>query len=156
VAWRGRRQRPGRNLSEPLEAELRSRFPDVAVTMINRGVNGAEAADMLARFDQVAPGDNADVVLWQVGTNAVLRDNPLGPVDRLIKEGLARMKAVGADVVMIDPQFAPKVLAKPDAEDMVHLIAAAATARGASPSCAHGMKRTACRSKPSCHPISCT
>jgi hypothetical protein len=83
-----------------------------------------------ARFDQVAPGDNADVVLWQVGTNAVLRDDPLGPVDRLIKEGLARMKAVGADVVVIDPQFAPKVLAKPDAEDMVHLIAAAAAARG--------------------------
>jgi hypothetical protein len=31
---------------------------------------------------------------------------------------------------MIDPQFAPKVLAKPDAEDMVHLIAAAAAGRG--------------------------
>jgi hypothetical protein len=83
---------------------------------------------MLARFDQVAPGDKADVVLWQVGTNAILRDNPR-PVDRLIKEGLDRIKTFGADVVMIDPQFAPKVLAKPDA-DMVQLIAAAAQARG--------------------------
>ena len=27
------------------------------------------------------------------------------------------MKASGADVVLIDPQFAPKVLAKKDAED---------------------------------------
>jgi acyl-CoA thioesterase I len=113
-----------------LEAELRTRFPDLVVTVINRGVNGDEAAAMLARFDQVAPGDKADVVLWQVGTNAILRDDPLGPVDRLIKEGLDRMKTFGADVVMIDPQFAPKVLAKPDAEDMVHLIAAAAEARG--------------------------
>jgi hypothetical protein len=40
------------------------------------------------------------------------------------------MKAVGADVVLIDPQFAPKVLAKPEAADMVSLIAAAATKRG--------------------------
>jgi acyl-CoA thioesterase-1 len=112
-----------------LEAELRSRFPGVAIVVVNRGINGEEAADMLKRFDLFAPDDKPDVVLWQVGTNAVLRDNPLGPVDRLINEGLARMKALGADVVLVDPQFAPKVLAKPEAEGMVEVIAAAATKR---------------------------
>jgi acyl-CoA thioesterase I len=113
-----------------LEAELHKRFPTVAITVVNRGVNGEEAADMLARFDRFATEDKPDVVLWQVGTNAVLRDNPLGPVDRLINEGLARMKALGADVVLIDPQFAPKVIVKPDAESMVGVIAGAATRRG--------------------------
>jgi hypothetical protein len=113
-----------------LEAELRSRFPGVAITVLNRGVNGEEAADMLARFDQAAADDKPDVVLWQVGTNSVLRDHPIGPIDRLIIEGLARMKALGTDVVLIDPQFAPKVLAKPDAEGMVGVIAAASTSRG--------------------------
>jgi lysophospholipase L1-like esterase len=113
-----------------LEAELHKRFPGVAITVVNRGVNGEEAADMLARFDRFATEDKPDVVLWQVGTNAVLRDNPLGPVDRLINEGLARMKALGADVVLIDPQFAPKVIVKPDAESMVGVIAGAATRRG--------------------------
>src|SRR5215470_10609492 len=113
-----------------LEVELRARFPGVGITVINRGVNGEEAADMLARFDQAAATDKPDVVLWQVGTNSVLRDHPIGPVDRLIVEGLARMKALGVDVVLIDPQFAPKVLAKPDAESMVSVIAAASTSRG--------------------------
>ena len=113
-----------------LEAELRKRFPGVAITVVNRGVNGEEAADMLARFDRFATEDKPDVVLWQVGTNAVLRDNPLGPVDRLINEGLARMKALGADVVLIDPQFAPKVIVRPEAEGMVSVIASAATRRG--------------------------
>jgi len=113
-----------------LEAELRSRFPRATITVVNRGVNGEEAADMLARFDQAAAEDMPDVVLWQVGTNAVLRDSPIGPVDQLIVEGLARMKALGADVVLIDPQFAPKVLAKPDAEGMVSDIAAASASRG--------------------------
>jgi acyl-CoA thioesterase I len=113
-----------------LEAELRNRFPGAAITVINRGVNGEEAADMLSRFDRFAPEDKPDVVLWQVGTNAVLRDNPVGPVDHLIHDGLLRMKALGADVVLIDPQFAPKVLAKPEAESMVGMIAAAATRRG--------------------------
>jgi acyl-CoA thioesterase-1 len=36
------------------------------------------------------------------------------------------MKAIGADVILIDPQFAPKVLAKPDIEEMLELILAAA------------------------------
>src|SRR5207253_2566607 len=65
-------------------------------------------------------------VLWQVGTNSVLRDHPIAPAGALIHEGLERMKKIGADVILIDPQFAPKVVAKPDADGMVNLIAAAA------------------------------
>ena len=94
--------------------------------MLNRGVNGEEAADMMLRFDDSVAAAHPDVVLWQVGTNAVLRDNPLGPVDRLVHDGIARIKAIGADVVLIDPQFAPKVTVKPDAEEMVRHISAAA------------------------------
>jgi hypothetical protein len=45
-----------------------------------------------------------------------------------ILEGLRRMKASGADVILIDPQFAPKVLAKKEAETMVDLIATTAKA----------------------------
>jgi acyl-CoA thioesterase I len=121
---------PAATYPSQLEADLRARFPGLPIWVVNRGVNGEEAADMLARFDQAAATDKPDVVLWQVGTNAVLRDNPLGPVDHLLEDGLARMRAVGADVVLIDPQFAPKVIAKPDVDDMVSLIAAAATKRG--------------------------
>lgn len=121
---------PSTSYPARLEVELRSRFPGVAITVLNRGVNGEEVADMLARFDRVVSDDKPDVVLWQLGTNAVLRDDPIGPVDRLIIDGLARMKALGTDVVLIDPQFAPKVIAKSDAESMVSVIAAASTTRG--------------------------
>jgi hypothetical protein len=31
----------------------------------------------------------------------------------MIHEGLARIKATGAEVVLIDPQYAPRVIAKP-------------------------------------------
>jgi acyl-CoA thioesterase I len=117
---------PAASYPSRLEAELKARFPEQPVTVINQGVNGEEAADMLARFEESVARAHPDLVLWQVGTNAVLRDNPLGPVDRLVREGIARIKALGADVVLIDPQFAPKVIAKADAEDMVNLISAEA------------------------------
>ena len=36
---------------------------------------------------------------------------------------MKKIRSTGADVVLIDPQFAPKVIAKPDAVHMVALIA---------------------------------
>jgi acyl-CoA thioesterase I len=122
--------KPTASYPSRLEIELRTRFPEADIKVINRGVNGEEVADMLARFDKAAANDRPDVVVWQVGTNAVLRDNPLGPVDSLLKDGLSRMKALNADVVLIDPQFAPKVISKADAGEMVGMIAAEATNRG--------------------------
>jgi acyl-CoA thioesterase I len=113
-----------------LETELRTRFPGVPITVVNRGVNGEEAADMLHRFDKAASDDNPDVVLWQLGTNTVLRNHPVAEINRLINDGLVRIKEIGADAVLIDPQFAPEVLRRRDAaEGMVKLIAAASSSR---------------------------
>ena len=81
---------------------------------------------MLARFDKDVAAEHPDLVLWQVGTNAVLRDHALAGEAPLIREGIRRLKAAGADVVLVDPQYAPKVLAKHDAEGMVRLIGAEA------------------------------
>lgn len=121
---------PAASYPARLEVELRNRFPGAAITVLNRGANGEVAGEMLARFDQIVADDKPDVVLWQVGTNSVLRDDPIGPVDRLINDGLVWMKALGADVVLIDPQYAPKVIVKPEAESMVNVLAAASTKRG--------------------------
>jgi acyl-CoA thioesterase I len=109
-----------------LAEELARHFPGHEITVLNRGVNGDEVADMLARFDKAVISENPDLVLWQVGTNSVLRDHAVLPHATLLHEGLARLKATGADVVLIDPQYAPRVIAKPNAEGMVSLIATAA------------------------------
>jgi len=106
-----------------LQAELASEFPRQQIKVINRGVNGEEVKDMLRRFDSAVLGEKPDLVLWQLGTNSVLRDHPMDDHGANIREGLIKIKAQGADVVLIDPQFAPKVVAKPDADKMVRLIA---------------------------------
>ena len=96
--------------------------------MINRGVNGEEVADMLKRFDQAVVAAKPDLVLWQLGTNSVIRDHQVIDHGAAIRDGLNRIRATGADVVLIDPQYAPKVIAKPEAGPMVELIAATAKA----------------------------
>jgi acyl-CoA thioesterase I len=115
-----------------LAEELTRRFPGHEITVLNRGVNGDEAADMLARLDAAVIAESPDLVLWQVGTNSVLRDKAVSPHASLLREGLARLKATGADVVLIDPQYAPRVIAKPNVDGMVSLIATAAKAEHVS------------------------
>jgi hypothetical protein len=81
---------------------------------------------MLARFTSSVIDEKPDLVVWQMGTNSVLRDRPLDPKATLLHQGLARLKAIRADVILVDPQFTPKVIAKPEAEGMVAQIAATA------------------------------
>jgi lysophospholipase L1-like esterase len=105
-----------------LERELRQRFPDTPITVLNRGVNGEDAADMMARMDDIL-GLKPDLVIWQLGTNTVLRDGSIPATGELLQVGIARIRKTGADVLLIDPQFAPRVNAKPAVNDMVGLIA---------------------------------
>jgi len=117
---------PAANYPSRLQAELTQLFPGHPVTVHNRGVNGEEVADMLKRFDKAVVAANPDLVLWQLGTNAVLRDHRLPDRGASIRAGLAKIRATGADIVLIDPQYAPKVIAKPEAAPMVELLAATA------------------------------
>ena len=109
-----------------LEAELTRHFSGEEFSVLNRGVNGEEAPDMLARFDTSVVSEHPDLVIWQVGTNWVLRDQPLDPKATVFHQGLARLKAMHTDIVLLDPQFAPKVIAKPETDGMVAQIAATA------------------------------
>jgi lysophospholipase L1-like esterase len=109
-----------------LQVELHQHFPKLSITVINRGVGGEEVPDMLARFDSAVVAARPDLVLWQLGTNSVLRGHKLSDHGALIRTGLAKIRAAGADVVLIDPQFAPKVISKPEAESMVALISTTA------------------------------
>jgi lysophospholipase L1-like esterase len=106
-----------------LQIELTRRLQGHAVTVLNRGVNGEEASDMVARFGAAVVREKPDLVIWQVGTNSVLLDHPLKPNVSLLHGGIVTLNSTGADVVLLDPQFAPKVIIKANAEGMVNLIA---------------------------------
>ena len=114
---------PANSYPSQLEAELRAHFPDHPLTVVNRGVNGEEAADMLARFETNVVAENPHLVIWQVGTNSLLRDRPLDRRSRVLQEGVAQLKAKRMDVILMDPQYAPRVLAKADRDAAVAQIA---------------------------------
>ena len=114
-----------------LEVELRRLLPGVPIRVINRGVGGEDVEEMLLRLQQDVIAEQPDLVLWQVGTNALLRLQGIDQEAPLIREGLRRLRVAGADTLLIDPQYAPKVLRDPDAKPMVDLLASIANDAGA-------------------------
>src|SRR5271169_6724802 len=117
---------PAASYPSRLAAELAQRFPGHDITVLNRGVNGEETEQTLARFETAVIAAHPVLVLWQVGTNSVLRDHPLKPHSVILREGVSRLKEAGADVVLIDMQYTPGVLVKSETPGMEDQIAAAA------------------------------
>jgi acyl-CoA thioesterase-1 len=107
-----------------LEAELKARLPGLPITVLNKGIGGEEATQMVARFEADVFEETPDLVLWQVGSNSVLRDHPTPGA--VIHKGVERLKESGAEVILINPQYAPKILAKPGVEQSVDVITATA------------------------------
>src|SRR5665213_1089270 len=54
------------NYPSRLAEELKQRFPNRSITVLNRGVNGEEVGDMLKRFDKDVLAAKPDLVLWQL------------------------------------------------------------------------------------------
>jgi acyl-CoA thioesterase I len=105
-----------------LASELRRLWPHIQLSVVNKGVNGDEAPQMMARFDADVRAENPDLVIWQVGTNAVITSNGVYRYEPTIQDGIHRLKAMGVDVIVMDPQYAPQVYTDPDYREMVRII----------------------------------
>jgi acyl-CoA thioesterase-1 len=105
-----------------LQEELRERFPAVEIRVLNRGIGGQDVGEELNRLDRDVVAEHPDLVIWQVGTNAVLRRDDLAADKELIRRGVSLMKDDGIDVVLMDLQYAQRVLARPAWGEMERVI----------------------------------
>lgn len=104
---------PAHTYPARLETLLRAALPDRAVSVENRGIGGQDVGEMLARLDRDVLAERPHLVVWQAGANAALRGMKPEAFSRLLAEGIARVRASGADLVLMDSQLAPVVLSRP-------------------------------------------
>jgi len=57
-----------------LAEQLHRQYPAADITVVNRGQGGEDAPEMMMRLQVAVLDMKPDLVIWQVGTNAVLRD----------------------------------------------------------------------------------
>jgi hypothetical protein len=116
-----------------LAAQLRRQYPTADITVVNRGQGGEDAPEMMKRLQVAVLDMKPDLVIWQVGTNAVLRNLDPTETIKLVEEGIARIQAVGADLVLVDPQYSPQINERGEsASKMVKLLGKTAELRHVS------------------------
>ncbi|HWE73705.1 MAG TPA: SGNH/GDSL hydrolase family protein [Stellaceae bacterium] len=93
-----------------LAALLHARYPNTEIRVINRGVGGELIGDTTRRIATEVIGDKPDLVVWQVGTNDVLADAAPQSVMASVRTGIMQLHQAGADVILMDLQYAPAVL----------------------------------------------
>jgi GDSL-like Lipase/Acylhydrolase family len=82
-----------------LLAQLKRQYPTADITVLNRGKGGDDAPEMMKRLQTAVLDANPDLVIWQLGTNAVLRGFDPVITEQQVEEGIARIQAAGSDVV---------------------------------------------------------
>ncbi|PIS99661.1 GDSL family lipase [Bradyrhizobium nitroreducens] len=122
---------PEFNYPNRLAAQLRRHYPTADITVVNAGVGGEDAPEMMKRLQTQVIDAHPDLVIWQVGTNAVLRNLDPGETAKMVEDGISRIQAAGdADIVLVDPQYSPAVnQRKESAGKMVNLLGKVAELR---------------------------
>jgi acyl-CoA thioesterase I len=100
---------PDRTYPERLAAILRAAWPNVPVTVLNKGIGGEMVDSELKRIDTDVLPEQPQLVIWQIGTNEVLRGMEGARFAARLDEGVQKILASGADVVLMDNQIAPRV-----------------------------------------------
>jgi acyl-CoA thioesterase I len=94
-----------------LQQLLSAGLPQAHLAVINRGIGGQDAAEELARLDADVLAIRPRLVIWQVGANGALRNVDPAIFHALVATGVRKMQTAGADVILMDNQQSPRLLA---------------------------------------------
>jgi lysophospholipase L1-like esterase len=97
---------------------LQAQYPNAKITMVNQGIGGQEAPIEFQRFHTDVIAEKPDLVIWQVGTNAIWQSPSSIPppptfdeTTSAIRNGLVELRdQTQADVILMDLQYVPAVL----------------------------------------------
>ena len=113
-----------------LQVMLNLTFPRSDFAVVNRGIGGQDAAEELARLDTDVLALRPQLVIWQVGANGALRDVDPSVFRRLVSSGIAKIKAAGADIILMDNQRTPRMIAAPENTRINEALASVAVEQG--------------------------
>ncbi len=97
-----------------LQAALNEALPAAHIAVINRGVGGQDAPEELARLETDVIAVRPQLVIWQVGANGAMRHADPVVFHHMVAEGVVQLRKAGIDVVLMDNQRSPRVLAAVD------------------------------------------
>jgi acyl-CoA thioesterase I len=113
----------GTPFPEVMTRELARIYPSAQIALINSGRLMENLADNIARLDRDVLSHKPDLLIWQIGTNDVVWRGIADNAQDMLSEAVRRIKAANTDIILLDLQFAPWVLANNRYDRMERIIA---------------------------------
>lgn len=113
-----------------LEALLRARYPGLAVDLVVQGARGLTAAEIGKLVVAEAAKAPGALVFWQTGTVEAARGLDRDQFVNAVIDGLDRLEATDADVVLVDLQFSRFLRANAQVDAYLDALRVVAAAHG--------------------------
>jgi hypothetical protein len=91
-----------------LEIALSRRLPGIAVKVVSIAKSRETAEAMAQEFEQILADSKPDLVVWQTGTVDAIRGVPKDDFQDVLSEGVEKLQAGKADVILMNPQYSPR------------------------------------------------
>lgn len=108
---------------EVMRRELAELRPTVRIEVINSGRVGETIMGSMARFERDVFAHRPELVIWQLGTNDVAWGGRADGLKDQVVNGVRAVKRSGADLILMDLQYSPMVLASSQHGAMQETIA---------------------------------
>lgn len=108
-----------------MQAHLARLLPGVEIVLLNRAEPNRSARSMARRLAEDVAALRPDLVIWASGGREAMRNTDLGAYAKVLEDGIAAARAAGADVVLVDTQFAPGWAAIPNIDayrDVIRIV----------------------------------
>ncbi len=130
-------ERPGDNpehawAAEHHAARLSGLFPELGIETLNAAFNGAQAADLRAQVDRLAPRA-PDYVTLLIGANDLARWLAAGEYGHLLDALVDDVRAAVRRLIAAKPRVMILLVAVPDQSRVVHLLASRRFGAAAAP-----------------------
>ena len=80
-------------------------YPDVPITVVNKGVPRQTAQQMLERFPSDVLAEDPILVIWETGTTDAVRGVEIDDFAAALQGGIDQLKTRSIDIILIDMQF---------------------------------------------------
>ena len=102
---------PAATYPEVMKKEIERLYPTAQIKIVNSGRNGDTIPGNVARFERDVFAHKPDIVVWQLGSNDLTWMESIEGLTKKIADGVAALRANGADVILMDQQYTPVILA---------------------------------------------
>lgn len=116
---------PAKTYQGVMKTELTRLIPGAQMSIVSSGRNGDTIPGNIARFEPDVFAYHPDLVIWQMGGNDFTWLESGDSLQQKITAGIGMLRAHGAEIVLMDQQYTPVILATQYAKMQAAIAAAA-------------------------------